>query len=114
LLYFAQALAGSFRWAECLGTLALRADDRVLDVARGIPAFDSWPEPTADRARVFLFGLLCGHHDQLLPMLRLSGVRRFAKWLCTGASPPVLASMKSEAIAAGADPQIVARLGTAA
>ncbi len=110
LLYYAQALGGSFRWAECLGTLALRPDDRVMDVARGLPAFGAHPALNVDRVRVFLFGLLCTHHEQLVALVTPATLGGFARWLRAGASPQVIALMKSQAVAAGADPQIVAML----
>jgi len=110
LLYYAQALGGSFRWAECLGTLALRPDDRVMDVARGLPAFGTHPALNVDRVRVFLFGLLCTHHEQLVALVTPATLGGFARWLRAGASPQVIALMKSQAVAAGADPRIVAML----
>jgi hypothetical protein len=110
LLYFAQALGGSFRWPECLSTLSLLADDRPFDIARGLPAFGASPALSADRVRLFLYGLLCACQVQLMPLLGVSGARAFVAWLRAGASPQVLGLMRGQAVAAGADPQIVAML----
>jgi hypothetical protein len=110
LLYYAQALGGSFRWSECLSTLSLQPDDRVMDVARGLPAFAAHPPLNLDRLRVFLFGLLCTHHRQLVALVAPTSLVGFARWLRAGASPQVLGVMRGQAVAAGADPQIVGTL----
>jgi hypothetical protein len=110
LLYYAQALGGSFRWAECLSTISLQHGDRVMDVARGLPAFAAHPALNLDRARVFLFGLLCTHHRQLLALVAPAVLVGFVRWLRAGASPQVLDLMKTQAAAAGADPRIIAML----
>jgi hypothetical protein len=110
LLYYAQALGGSFRWAECLSTIWLQHGDRVMDVARGLPGFAAHPALNLDRARVFLFGLLCTHHRQLLALVAPAVLVGFGRWLHAGASPQVLDLMKTQAAAAGADPRIIAML----
>jgi hypothetical protein len=111
LLYFAQALGGSCRWGECLSTLAVEPGDNLQGIARGLPLFGRYPGATTERARAFLFALLCAFHRQLLPTLGRAGVQGFVRWLAAEAAPPARAGMRSRAMTAGMGAEVLTLLG---